>query len=86
MMSNEVRIEGQEIIETLSGLLEVLKAIDEEIHASWRHMDCDPKECAIERARVLIRLLEAVEAGDDIGADMRREVSELERRIEVVGG
>lgn len=77
---------NKEIIETLSGLLEVLRAIDEEIHASWRHMDCDPKECAIERARVLIRLLEAVECGDDIGADMRREVSELERRIKVVGG
>jgi hypothetical protein len=77
---------NKEIIETLQGLLDILRAIDEEIHATWRHMDCDPKECGIERARVLIRLLEAVECGDDIGADMRREVSELKRRIEVVGG
>ncbi len=79
-------MDNKEIIETINGLLDILRAIDEEIHATWRHMDCDPKECGIERARVLVRLLEAVDSGEDIDAEMRREVSELERRIKVVGG
>jgi hypothetical protein len=60
-------MKNKETIETIKALLRFIqsaegkhltKAMRGDLFATWQHLDCDPKECAISRGLKLIEQLE----------------------------